>query len=969
MTKRDLNVSLRKKETNEILNIYPLTKSENVYLSDEDTLKTYLKNQDSLNSIFVNDSKKLKKIEDGAQRNQNAISIIKHNDQIYESDKENGSVELISGDNVSIEIVGSKIKFSVKDRTIQKASANRDGLMSKEDYTKLFNIEDSANNYVHPDSGIKEGNYLRVSVDKKGHVISGNNSTLTIEEGGTGVTSVEALKEKLEVQHITIDSEVTQKSLNPVSSAGIFNALDKKASINHGNHVPDSSSEPSDFSFLKEGNVWESLPNSTLSGKGIVQLSNKIDGESETVAATEKAVNDVKNSLKSELDDNIKAVRDVLDNKVDTNTLSNYATTEALSDHTSNTTSHITAAERTKWNNAAAGTVTVDTALNSKSNNPISNSAVSTKFESIDSSLQSMNTSISNKVTVISGKGLSTNDLTNTLKSNYDSAYTHSISSHAPSNAERNIIVGIQKNGTDLTVNSTTRKINISVPTAVSELNNDKGYITASSIPSSLPANGGTATKANGIIVCDSRNDNPVPSSNEFNKRMLTADFKINSKINSPTGFSGTFCGVLSLAPWSETSGGHGYQLAFGYADSGHPRLALRGSDLSATSWDRWYKVYTSDDKPTLSELDAAAASHTHTKSQVGLDNVDNTADSEKSVKYATNAGSASSATKTIGVVDYGDSTKTIQIGYGNSGISGDAIKYIAGYTTGNGSDVNAKIKDVSKDALKSWLGLGSLAYSSATIPTIPQSLPANGGNSSTVNGHTVNADVPSGAKFTDTVYTHPSYSQKTGGFYKFAVDASGHVSSTTEVTKSDITSLGIASNSVATTSKNGLMSSTQFKNLRDLISTNTSVMGTSLPYQYGRILKLSSPIDSYGNDAYAIGIDSTGRLYTYFGNNGSTTAKWKTLLLPSDIYIETLTLGSMTLQGNWDGDAPQVMLHGTSAVNPFCIIPRSAGSADVCWIDCYMVNGSTKVRLKNTVSDTKTFTPSVYVIYKRVSS
>lgn len=61
----------------------------------------------------------------------------------------------------------------------------------------------------------------------------------------------------------------------------------------------------------------------------------------------------------------------------------------------------------------------------------------------------------------------------------------------------------------------------------------------------------------------------------------------------------------------------------------------------------------------------------------------------------------------------------------------------------------------MSKDALKSWLGLGSLAYSSATIPTIPTSLPANGGNSTTVNGHTVNADVPSGAKFTDT-HTDP---------------------------------------------------------------------------------------------------------------------------------------------------------------------------------------------------------------------
>ena len=37
------------------------------------------------------------------------------------------------------------------------------------------------------------------------------------------------------------------------------------------------------------------------------------------------------------------------------------------------------------------------------------------------------------------------------------------------------------------------------------------------------------------------------------------------------------------------------------------------------------------------------------------------------------------------------------------------------------------------------------------TIPTIPSSLPANGGNSSTVNGHTVNSDVPANAKFTDT--------------------------------------------------------------------------------------------------------------------------------------------------------------------------------------------------------------------------
>lgn len=41
----------------------------------------------------------------------------------------------------------------------------------------------------------------------------------------------------------------------------------------------------------------------------------------------------------------------------------------------------------------------------------------------------------------------------------------------------------------------------------------------------------------------------------------------------------------------------------------------------------------------------------------------------------------------------------------------------------------------------------------------IPTTLPANGGNADTVNNHTVKADVPENAKFTDTVYTLPTAS------------------------------------------------------------------------------------------------------------------------------------------------------------------------------------------------------------------
>lgn len=53
------------------------------------------------------------------------------------------------------------------------------------------------------------------------------------------------------------------------------------------------------------------------------------------------------------------------------------------------------------------------------------------------------------------------------------------------------------------------------------------------------------------------------------------------------------------------------------------------------------------------------------------------------------------------GVTDYGDSTKKIQIGFAGSGLNTSNLSYIAGYT-----DNGAKIKDVSKSVLQSWLGI-----------------------------------------------------------------------------------------------------------------------------------------------------------------------------------------------------------------------------------------------------------------------
>ena len=70
-----------------------------------------------------------------------------------------------------------------------------------------------------------------------------------------------------------------------------------------------------------------------------------------------------------------------------------------------------------------------------------------------------------------------TASFTTQLKANYDKAYTHSILNHAPSNAQANVIEGVSVNGTKLTPNS--KVVDVTVPTKVSQLQNDTGFITS----------------------------------------------------------------------------------------------------------------------------------------------------------------------------------------------------------------------------------------------------------------------------------------------------------------------------------------------------------------------------------------------------------------------------------------------------------------------------------------------------------
>lgn len=169
-----------------------------------------------------------------------------------------------------------------------------------------------------------------------------------------------------------------------------------------------------------------------------------------------------------------------------------------------------------------------------------------------------------NKVDKVPGKGLSTNDLTDALKKNYDTAYSHSQVAHAPSDAEKNVIVGIQKNGADLTADAATRKVNIQVPAKVSELTNDTGYITADDVPDAytLPAataetlggvktgtniinTGGTisvpdgTTSAKGVVQLSSDTDNTSTSTAATSSAVKAAYDLANSKQSPATTLGG----------------------------------------------------------------------------------------------------------------------------------------------------------------------------------------------------------------------------------------------------------------------------------------------------------------------------------------------------------------------------------------------------------------------------------------------
>lgn len=182
--------------------------------------------------------------------------------------------------------------------------------------------------------------------------------------------------------------------------------------------------------------------------------------------------------------------------------------------------------------------------------------------------------------------------------------------------------------------------------------------------------------------------------------------------------------------------------------------------------------------------------------------------------------------------------------------------------------------------------------------------------------------------------YTHPGYTSRNSGLYKITVDATGHVSGVSAVTKSDITALGIPGQdtnttyNVATTSTNGLMSAADKSKLNGIASgANNYSHPTSSGNKHipsggssGQILRWSADgTATWGND--------NNTTYSNF-RGASTSAAGGSGLVPAP------TQGSanryLRSDGTWQvpPDTNTVYTHPTSAGNKH--IPAGGSSGQI---------------------------------------
>ena len=404
--------------------------------------------------------------------------------------------------------------------------------------------------------------------------------------------------------------------------------------------------------------------------------------------------------------------------------------------------------------------------------------------------IDNLQATLDSKVDAVDGKGLSTNDLTVTLKSNYDAAYTHSQQAHAPSDAEKNIIIGIQKNGTDLTVNSSTRKVNITVPTKTSDLTNDSNFATTTDLDAKvdkvtgkgLSTNDYTTTEKDKLAAIeDGANKTVVDTALNSTSINPVQNKVINTKINSMQS------DIDSKVPSTRTVNGKALSA----------NITLSASDVGALP-----------DTTVIPSIDGLAT-ETYVDNKVAgiVDSAPATLDTLNELAAA------------LGDDPNFATTVATQIGTKVDKVDGKGLS-TNDYTTTE----KTKLSGIAEGAEVNQNAFSNIVVGSTTVAADSKmdTLTLVAGTNVTLTPDATNDKITIASK--DTSYTHPSYTARTGvptanqtpafgGTFNVSQpvsDATGHI---TAINSRTIT----IPKTEATTSKAGLMSASDKSKLDGL--------------------------------------------------------------------------------------------------------------------------------------------------------
>lgn len=187
----------------------------------------------------------LKEVEDAMKSSADVVEALneaigkKANETEFESHVNDGVIHVTTTDkeNISTALSHSKSDHARVDATKTEESTINGNIKINDQETTV---------YEHPLSGATAGTYRQVTVDAKGHVTGGSNTTLPITQGGTGATTAANALKNLGVTATASELNkldgvtTTTDELNYVHgvTSGIQTQLDGKAPKNHGLHLP-----------------------------------------------------------------------------------------------------------------------------------------------------------------------------------------------------------------------------------------------------------------------------------------------------------------------------------------------------------------------------------------------------------------------------------------------------------------------------------------------------------------------------------------------------------------------------------------------------------------------------------------------------------------------------------------------------------------------------------------------------------